>query len=265
MNVRTTSRFGCSVLALALVWICSQNVVAATDPGIVGVWLFEEGSGDIALDSSGNGHDGTVINGPNEWVAGKYGTAMEFNNVNSRVDVPDTDDLDLDTFTVEVWAKCELKADFQGLVSKTDDAGRNYGIFVIVQGFTTGVEGGIHASVPGAATFGSTAITDNTWHHVAMTSDGSMLRVYVDGEVDVETPIADGTTMYHGPDPLRFGADIPTRHPSMNGALDEIGIWNVARTADEIRGDMDGLARLVTAVDPQGKLETMWATVKTRR
>jgi hypothetical protein len=32
--------------------------------GLVGYWKFDEGSGEIAKDSSGNGNDGTLVNGP---------------------------------------------------------------------------------------------------------------------------------------------------------------------------------------------------------
>ena len=32
--------------------------------GLVGWWKFDEGSGTVAYDSSGNGHDGNLTNGP---------------------------------------------------------------------------------------------------------------------------------------------------------------------------------------------------------
>ncbi len=49
-----------------------------TDPALVGWWQFDEGTGDIAADSSGNGNDGT-LNGPVEWTTeGKIGGAMKF-------------------------------------------------------------------------------------------------------------------------------------------------------------------------------------------
>ena len=52
--------------------------------GLVGWWKFDEGSGTVAYDSSGNGHDGNLTNGPT-WVAGKIGGALSFDGVNDHV------------------------------------------------------------------------------------------------------------------------------------------------------------------------------------
>ncbi len=46
----------------------------------VGIWLFDEGNGDIAKDSSGNGNEGQIMNAP-EWVDGKSGKALRFDGV----------------------------------------------------------------------------------------------------------------------------------------------------------------------------------------
>jgi hypothetical protein len=49
----------------------------AVDPdAIVGVWLFDEGEGEVIRDSSGNGNDGNVAQ--SKWVDGKFGDAVEF-------------------------------------------------------------------------------------------------------------------------------------------------------------------------------------------
>ena len=54
--------------------------------GLVGYWPMDEGNGDKVKDVSGNGHDGTAKN--TKWVDGKYGKALEFNGVDSIVDIP---------------------------------------------------------------------------------------------------------------------------------------------------------------------------------
>ena len=43
--------------------------------GLVGWWKFDEGSGTVAYDSSGNGNDGNLTNGPT-WTTGKIGGAL---------------------------------------------------------------------------------------------------------------------------------------------------------------------------------------------
>ena len=62
--------------------------------GLVGWWKFDEGSGSVAYDSSGNGNDGNLMNGPT-WTAGKIRGALSFDGMNDYVLIPATYDLDL--------------------------------------------------------------------------------------------------------------------------------------------------------------------------
>ncbi|TAL47552.1 LamG domain-containing protein, partial [archaeon] len=59
------------------------------DGGAVGVWHFDEGSGSIAADSSGNGNSGTLVNSPNiTWPGSfscKYGSCLNFTGSNGYV------------------------------------------------------------------------------------------------------------------------------------------------------------------------------------
>ena len=64
---------------------------------------FEEGTGKVAKDKSGNGNDGT-LEGGTKWIDGKYGQAISLNGKDSGVTVPDSDSLDTpDEVTVEAW------------------------------------------------------------------------------------------------------------------------------------------------------------------
>jgi len=60
------------VLVLGLVL---TSLAEAADPDLVGYWKFDETSGNIAFDSSGNGNDGT-LNGDPQWAAGQLGGAL---------------------------------------------------------------------------------------------------------------------------------------------------------------------------------------------
>src|SRR3989339_678519 len=51
--------------------------VADFDSYLVAYWSFDEGSGSTLHDGTGNGHDGTLMNGP-VWVDGKRGGALQF-------------------------------------------------------------------------------------------------------------------------------------------------------------------------------------------
>ena len=55
---------------------------AAIDPQIiVGIWLFDEGKGDVAQDASPNGYDGQ-INGA-KWDKGQFNQALSFSKGNA--------------------------------------------------------------------------------------------------------------------------------------------------------------------------------------
>lgn len=83
---------------------------------------------------------------------------------------------------------------------------------------------------------GKTPINDGEWHHVALSYDGENWAIYVDGT-------ADGT---NGGDPnttdqnLKIG-NLPEPHNGeyFDGTMDELRVWNVARTADEIVASMN--------------------------
>lgn len=83
-------------------------------------------------------------------------------------------------------------------------------------------------------------LRDNNWHHVAFVRDTTLnkFQLYIDGMLNAETT-SSGTnvdiTVAH-----RIGGDRRNNDggPSFHGELDEIRIWNRARTAEEIRDYM---------------------------
>ena len=54
--------------------------------GLVGWWKFDETSGTVAYDSSGNGNHGTLTNGPT-WTDGKIGGAINFDGINDYINL----------------------------------------------------------------------------------------------------------------------------------------------------------------------------------
>ena len=71
--------------------------------GLVAYWSFDEGSGNIAYDASGNGNHGTLINGP-KWTQGKIGQALSFDGVDDYVDTPLLQN-SVTEYTIEAWIK----------------------------------------------------------------------------------------------------------------------------------------------------------------
>ncbi len=83
---------------------------------------------------------------------------------------------------------------------------------------------------------GSTAINDGQWHHVAASYDGSMMTLYIDGVPDASSGMpafnTSGTT-------LRIGRRaLPDNGEYFNGRIEEVRIWDYARSQAEIQADL---------------------------
>ncbi len=99
---------------------------------LVAYWAFDEGSGDTVLDSTGNGNNGT-INGA-QWGQGKFGPALEFNGQDNYVEVPSSDDLEInENVTVAAWINWTDAGDGWLCIMANGQQGgpwENYGLFV---------------------------------------------------------------------------------------------------------------------------------------
>ncbi|MFC6221992.1 FG-GAP-like repeat-containing protein [Hymenobacter artigasi] len=79
---------------------------------------------------------------------------------------------------------------------------------------------------------GATTLSLNTWHHVAATYDGTTLRLYVDGVADGST--VPGAFVTTGTVWRIAQRSYPQAGEFLTGAVDEVRVWNVARTAAQI-------------------------------
>jgi hypothetical protein len=71
---------------------------------VVGMWHFDEGSGNVAYDSSGQGNDGIVYGAA--WVPGVNNTGLEYDGIDDYVRVDDSVSLDFtDEITIMGWMK----------------------------------------------------------------------------------------------------------------------------------------------------------------
>ncbi|MEO8431653.1 MAG: LamG domain-containing protein [Acidobacteriota bacterium] len=80
------------------------------------------------------------------------------------------------------------------------------------------------------------AVPVGQWTHVAVTFDGTTTRHYINGELIASfpqvAPLAVNST------PVRIGNDA-NWNPAANGAIDEVRLWNVVRSAEEIRSTIN--------------------------
>jgi len=83
---------------------------------------------------------------------------------------------------------------------------------------------------------GSATLALNAWNHVAATYDGTTMRVYKNG-AEIGRRALTGS-LVNTADPLKLGGNAVWSE-WFKGRIDEVRVYNVARTAAEIAADMN--------------------------
>lgn len=162
--------------------------------------------------------------------------ALRFDGVDDIVTVPDVPSLNpVTAMTLEYWVKFDQVSHPQWNVLK-DDGGPFRQTGLGMAGPLTSAPGNrfrAHVGVVAGYAFfdGATEVQPETWYHVATTYDGSTLKLYVNGELDGSMTVDSPMVSY--PVPLTMG-DNPEPYP-LDGMLDEVRLWDVARSEKEIR------------------------------
>lgn len=253
-----------SLIVLRLI-LTGQSYARIEPKTAVGIWLFDDGTGDTAKDSSPNGNDGKFKNNP-KWVEGQFGKALEFDGASDYVDCGKDKSLDvIDEITIMAWVNIKGDGISNGIIflkqEPTGTPGASYGLVYLVGpdklSFSLETVNNPWADYPIDET-----VKNNTWYHVVGTYEQGELKVYLDGELKTEavpTGKIDPT-----PGPIHIGQEDAWAQEQFKGIIDELAIFDVVLTKDEIKNLMEGGLGRALAVSPSGKLTTTWATVKVR-
>lgn len=245
----------------ALIFLTFALILPSSGAELKGLVLylpFDEGSGDVARDLSGNGNDGKLVKNP-KWVDGKFGKALEFDGSN-YVEVPDSDSLDMEEeITIAAWIFPKLSgSQWQGVVTKGLDAQENYELLINTGGFMH--TGWLFDTGRVWANRGNAGILSaEEWQHIAVTYKPGEWVSYLNGEV-VDTNTSAKGKMVPDDEPLVVGDERPMNR-LFQGIIDEVALFNRALSQEEIKEIMNGIKALLD-VEPQGKLATTWAAVK---
>ncbi len=189
---------------------------------------INEGQGSTVHDSSGFGNHGTIYGAT--WTKGSYGYGLYFDGIDDYVEVPHSESLNLNVFTVEFWVKTTVVQDYPaGMVAK-------YGVggFQLIQwSIVRNTDGTFKVHWRDADGVGKQVIggniTDGKFHHIVWVRGNGSYSVYLD-------TVEQGS----GNDPV---GDIQNdkivsigRHSTypFNGTIPEVRIYNRAWTADEV-------------------------------
>ena len=232
-HVRKAWQLGLLLLvALATVVLLEAPEPAYASEPPVAAYSFDEGEGETIEDLSGNEHTLAIEEG--EWTdKGRYGGAIDFDEVESCLSTPSTTDLQLtEEFTLEAWVKPELNVSGDPVIVKEAEEGSS---FALGLGFQE--EGAAEAFIGEGAEETSVAseeeVPRNVWTHLAVTYDGAKLRLYVNGDLAGTQEVEDPPTAGSGP--LRVGCD--EDNGEFAGRIDEARVYNRALDAGEVVAD----------------------------
>ena len=216
------------------VGVTVDNSAPPPPVGLVAAYSFDQGSGTTAPDASGNNNTGTLTS--TTWsLSGKYGGALSFNGTSSFVRVADSASLHLSTgMTLEAWVNPNaLGSIWRTVILKENGANMQYGLYAHTD--TSRPSGHVFTTAE-FDTRGTAAVAQSTWTHLAVTYDGSNLRLYVNGtQVSVKAVIG---AMGASTGPLKIGGNAIWGE-WFSGLIDEVRIYNRALAATEIQTDMN--------------------------
>ena len=217
---------------------------------VAGMWLFDEGKGDTAVDSSENGKDGELVNGPKWTKEGKFGAALEFDGNESKGHVV-VGNLGLaGAVTLVLWANPSDAADDDRLISNISGPTN--------PAFTTRFQGGAVEVWSSAWKPVIPDFDDNKWGHYAFVFDGegNVTGYYNGKEGDT---VADSYTFTE----IGIGANFLDQWGQyFSGQFDEIAFFSVALTENDIGVLVTKGLKSALAVYPAGKLATTWGNIK---
>ncbi len=207
--------------------IVEGNVTA----GLVGHWQLDEAAGTTAYDATGNGNNGTLINGTSHATSTcEIGYCLSFNGTTNYVDVAETtSSLDVtNALTFAAWIYPTSVSSYAPILAKIPPA---YGSGYEFANSSGNLRTTLRTS-GGNCDFSQGALTANAWQFVVATYDGTVTRHYINGALSATSPTctlgaaANNNDLYLGgraSDASRFA-----------GLIDDVRIYNRALSADEV-------------------------------
>ncbi len=211
----------------------SSNVgVTVSNAERVAAFGFDELAGDAVIDSF-NDFDG-VISGATRTTPGRFGGALSFDGINDWVSVPSDPVLTPQAgMTIEAWVSPSALSAWRSVVAKEASPVPTYALYASNAASRPTARVAANSDF---TTSGPTALPLNTWSHLAMTWNGTTLRLFRNGTQVVSRSVSGPLAVSTGV--LRLGGN-SLRNEWFAGRIDEVRIYGRPLTAAEITADMN--------------------------
>ena len=193
---------------------------------LVSWWPMDESSGNQVPDSQGQ-NDGVLAGGT--WVTGVVGNCLSFNGESNYVDISNDETLNFsNSLSIMAWAKTRDYKEAK-IAQKGDWDGHGIG-----GSKWNGWKG--HIKIAGGSsksiewTNGRPMLDE--WYHIAITYDGSTLKMYVNGQLNNSSSVSGN--LHVNSRNASIGSDNGGQK-FFNGLIDEVKFFNTALTSTEIQ------------------------------
>jgi len=182
------------------------------------------------------GTDRTFTTATTAMAAPGYSLQFDGTNYVTCADTP----FQIAAGTWEAWFKLDsFTAASQPVISKdgpgfTDDA-----VITILPDPDNGIMFRINKSdSTNQDVYSDSAVSTGTWYHAAVTWGAGGMKMYVNGVLQASTN-ANTSAIVSAGNNFLIGKRYGTTSDYFGGQIDEVRVWNAARTADQIRADMN--------------------------
>jgi hypothetical protein len=167
--------------------------------------------------------------------------ALDFDGINDKVIIPNATTLNFGNtlnFTIETWIKLDgSQANNTVIIGKASTGGswQGYQLSLFDNRITASINTGNTLIGVSNGFIGLSYLNDDAWHHVALvvSRTDTVCRLFVDGILEASIKHDSIRNNISNSASLLIGTD---RNESLffNGIIDEMRIWNTARTSSEI-------------------------------
>jgi hypothetical protein len=233
---RRSHHWICLALVLALAGVSGAGNV---DPDLVGWWTFDDGSGSLAKDLSGNGVDAVFSGGPTWDTDAGHGGVLVFDGTDDYVFIDGL--YSVPVYTISLWFRVDggsAQRDIFSAYALTVIHGillemQADGTLRYLHRYPLGTGGGTNI-------YTTTAYGDGAWYHAAMVKSADTIALYINGE---EVGTAADTSVFNPGDAFGVALGCLDNERGLArmfpGAMDDVRIYDRPMAQEEIQAVMD--------------------------